>query len=358
MKKLKVVGMAFLISLALVFVLIAFQLSHSNKLAEESFRSLEESSCNKILNKNISLYIDDGTNKDKLDDFCGRTLTDEERSEQLSLALSSLSDGVNNSNIPSPFGESILADGAFMYFDADKNPINVSDTLVLARVFSDDEGKIKYYYTYKDDTLTENIHAVMDSYGEDYIYVNFYIDGAYIKGNEFIPTNVLYSYSGSEDINELYVTEKTDDEMKAAGYTYVKVESQFSLGSISSESSTDYVCAYILGVSDTSKTAVMGYMEKNKSKIDNVDGSYIFQKSKDGLFNTEYCSINKYVSADGQDSYYAVAYSKQNVFINMLRPGVLSNHPLWDFVKYPLEIIIAIVAAIVGSIIYIKKNNI
>ena len=52
------------------------------------------------------------------------------------------------------------------------------------------------------------------------------------------------------------------------------------------------------------------------------------------------------------------SFSDGGLFINMLRPGVLSDHPIWDFVKYPLEIIIAIVAAIVGSIIYIKKKNI
>ena len=353
MKKLKVVGIAFLISMTLCFVLIAFQIAHTNKLAEESFRSLEVASCNKILGNNYSRYIDDETSKDKMDGFVGRSLSDEERCEQLDLSLSSLSDGINNSNIPALSGDGYLADGAFMYFDADKNPVNASDTLVLQKVYSDDEGKIKYYYTFKDEALTEKIHSEMDQYGEDYTYVTFSVDGAYIKDNEFIPKSIV-----SNDNVNIYVAERSEDEMKADGYTYVEVNAQFNLGSISSTTSTDYGCLYILGPSDTSKAAIMDYMDSNKSKIDNVEGNSIFQKSKDGLFNTEYCSINKYTSADGTDAYYAIAYSKQNIFVNMLRPGVLSDHPIWDFIKYPFEIIIAIVAAIVGSVIYINKHKV
>ena len=110
------------------------------------------------------------------------------------------------------------------------------NTLMLVMKDADDTNA-EVFYTYQDPVFSEIMQGLLDKYGSDIGEVVFEINGAYIKGDEFIPKKIDYcriDRNGSiYDKNSIQTGAKDIDDMKADGYEYFGIEDRFLIGDIS-----------------------------------------------------------------------------------------------------------------------------
>ena len=355
MKEVKIYLITTLLCLLIGFLVIVMQISNEKKVLEEFFQNKQQGTAYKLLNNGVTTYSEDN---EKTQELCkqsfGRALSDEEMKMQMSAFLSQLSDGINTSNYSFEEGMDILiVEGAFAYYDKDKNCINLSNTLLLSDVYKVDDTNIRLYRTFSDDSLTEEMNKLLTEFHDNFDACQLRIDGAYIKDTGFVPDSISYC-TNTNEWTDIYNAPKSREDMEADGYTYKDIHDKFSIGRISdSEGGTSYAM-FIYGPMDKVSDEVHKLL--SESRVDDIEGNSVFQRNKVSLFVNELFGANRVSSEDGSDVYYSAVYEKRNVIVEIILYGATGNHLFRNAIIYFLELFGSMIIGAVAGNIYIKKK--
>ena len=361
----KIFAITFAISFAIAAIIISIQTSAYNKELELNFESLQERTCRSILKSGYEKYVlqNDADFADALASVKGYPLTDEDKQKQFRCFISNMNEGINSSKLE--YSGNVVVSDAHAYFDSEMNSIMNENTLMLivknTQSDSDDSKRARYYYTYQDDSLTEQMRDIFHKYGNRVGTVVFEVQGCYIKEDTFVPEKMLYYSMGeggsksSETV--LYTTAKSKDEMEKNGYQYCEIDDAFLIGDITDSSGADSYIMYCSEIDDERKTRVNELINEARNwKGGSVDGR-TFIKKKDGLFTSEFFSLAEFRPEGGDELYYAVTYEKKNSLFDLISNSTMGGHGLLYAGLIIIEILGAIVVAVVAAIIIIRVKN-
>ena len=361
MKKLKIILISFVVVLVMLIITISVEMTIFSKEMETNFQSLQERTCKSLFESGYKQYFTgddkDDTDEPNLEALYGGPLSDEERYDQFVSFITNMNDGVNNATIESEFFGGLLVTDVHMYLDSEMNSIKKDNTLMYARKNSESGSRIRVYYTYQDDALAEQIDTVKQTYGENINSIVFEVDNIYIKDHQFVPDKMYYYAEGNDsDKREITTTAKSEEEMKADGYTLYEIKDEFCLYDIADTISNEEFIIYSDWVdSERQKRVEELFAESQKTK-DSEDG-YVFLTKKDGLFVSEYFSAQKYEMGEAKDVYYAVTYEKKHIFFDMMSSGLTGGSGGKMLVVIAAEIFFSLVLWVVMSAVIISVTN-
>ncbi len=361
----KIFLLTFVISFAILAIVISIQTANYEKTLVKTFESLQEKTCRSIFETGYKRYVlqDDKDYTASLEKIKGAPLSEEEKYEQFKCFVTNLNEGINVADLIYS-GKTVVSD-VHVYYDSEMNSIMKENTLLLVRknldADSDSAKKTRAYYMYQDDSLTEQMQDLFHKSGERIGTLVFEVKGGYIRGEEFVPERLSY-YSVGEggslsNVTDLYTTAKSREEMEKDGFQYLDLYDAFNTGNISGDSDEDSFMVYCSEVNSEKKDRIKELIAECQNwKGGTVDGR-TFIKKKAGLFTYEYFSLTELRPEDTEELYYAVTYEKKNALFDILSYNSAGGNGLMYVGLIIIEIIVAIVLTIVAAVIIIRVKK-
>ncbi|MCR5544699.1 MAG: hypothetical protein K6F55_11200 [Eubacterium sp.] len=367
MKKGRVFLIAFLISFVVVSIVIAVEMSFRKKAMAEEFQQKNANYCLEWMNTGYAQYYQNEDYIKELESLKGGSLSEEERKEQFVYYLTNTSEHNNASTFTMVTSKNPLIGGGNLYYDSDMNLLNTEDVLFLVKEKNVNEKIIQYYYIFRDYDLSQKINKLSNENARAKFRIN--VADVYIKDDQFIPKTItadVFSTDGTgHHEEELYSHIVPKDEMISDGFSFEKLNCTFHIGDnssseknsvINSDDGTTSFVVYADGPDKFIKQRNEELIKQNRQKLESAQDGNIFKTFKNGS-NTEYFAMDTVESEDGKTKYYVVAYETCHFLVDSFLYYFVSKHPLFDFLLFPIEILLAIVLAIVGAIVYIKIRS-
>lgn len=345
---LKIYGIAFLIAFTIVTICISIELSILNKAVEVNYSSTQERISKSFLEKGYNKYIiENSENDDSFEQFC--------------CFITNFTEGLNNSEIKASEAGGLVVTDVFRYYDSDFNSLMKENTLMLIMNESDNDSSMRKYYTYQDDSLTEQMQNVFKEYEGKIDTVVFHVTDGYIKDHEFVPSKLTYYSVGqggslSKKI-DLYTTVKDKESMEKDGYSFYSIDDEFTIGQISDSLSSESFIIYCKEI-DSERMDRVNYLLKEAQKLKkHSSDNRIFIRKKPGLFTSEFFCLNEYSPDDGTGPYYAVCYQKKNILYDFLSYCTSSDYGLILVGLMFVEIFAGILLALLGAYIVQRRQK-
>ncbi len=356
---------AFILAFAVAAIVISIQNSRMNKILEGNFESLHERTCKSLIEHGYNRYVLQ-ENEDiaaAIETINGAPLTEEEKYEQFCCYITNVNAGVNSSDIDSPLVGGVAAADVHAYYDSEMNSIMKYNSLMLVRKLSNDQlssdskdaSKAMVYYTYQDESLTEQMNMIIKEYGNKIGKVVFHVRGGYIKDHEFVPAKLSFYSMGEGGVKskekELYTTAEDREAMEADGYSYYEIDDSFLIGDTKDDS--DSFVVYCGEIDSDRQSRVDELIAESKKLKGASEGGRLFVRKKAGVFTNEYFSIDEINLEGEEDVFYAVTYEKMNFLFDLMSYSLMGGHGLLYVVLIIAEIIGAVVLAVAGGSIYL-----
>ena len=276
--------------------------------------------------------------------------------KQMMCYTTKLVSGIDSSEVRTLIGTPAAID-IFAYYDEDMNDIMYGDTLMLVKKDSDNTNA-ELFYTYNDALFSEVMNGLRDKYGSDLGEFVFEINGAYIKGDEFIPKRIDYCRVGKggmiSDKSTISTGAKDREEMEAEGYEYFGIEDRFLIGDISD---TGNFVTYCYSIQPQNRERMEKMMDRAVSG-GNFDTT---EKGRNGLFTSEYLRVNKVEVKELGKCIYAVSYKYDNLLYDIAINKALGGRGLLFIELFIAEfagiMILSVAAALVVNKVKYRKTH-
>lgn len=363
-KALKIYGISLITALFVAVIIISIHLRFIRKTIEESFLSMQERTCVSILENGYKRYIsqtDEEMNKD-MEDIYGGPFSDDEKYDQFKCFISNLTEGLNNNTVETEDSDEPLVTDVYRYYDSEMNSLMKENTLLFIRKGGNEKNNARVYYTYEDEAFAEHMQKVINENIDNKSNLRFHIENVYLKEHEFVPAKVSYyivnDYGGKTEETEISTAAEAEELMKQWGYTTFEIDNEIALGDISSSTGDNDFVLYINKIDDERLGRVEQLIEESLKMKESSDDGRIFIKRKEGLLTSEMFTLKKITPEGGNDSFYAVTYEKKNVLFDLFSYGMMEKGGLIHVVLIVVELIGAIIIAlIVATVIYSKSKK-
>ena len=347
-KKTATIVKALILGLAFSLALIYFQLTQVKSGLEDYYKSMNNRLGQGAIQHGINIYIsdDEDVSDSELKKREGAIALNEGPFEdgykQMQCYTTKLVSGVNVSEIKSLSGRAAVRD-VFAYYDENMESIMTTDTLLLVKRDAK-ESHAEVFYTYKDADLTDRMNDLLETYGSVEIgKVVFCMEGAYIRGDSFIPEKLTYysiGQGGSKSETETIETKVRDREaMEADGFKYYDLKDEFRIGDISDAG--DYV-TYCYAIPDKTRAIIENKMNTaiSNGEIDTT----IYGKQR--LFTVEYFRVSEVEIPKLRKNVYAVSYKYDNVLYEIAIHGFAGGRGLLYLELFFLEFAIIMLLSV------------
>ncbi len=351
-KKIRNLIIASIIGIIISTALVLIQAAFVKKGVESNFVSINNKLGPGAAQHGVNIYISDRTDVpegDLVKREGAKKLNGgpfENGYKQMQCYLTKLVSGMNVSKINSLSGRTAAMDG-FGYYDENQESIMMVNTLMLVMKDADDTNA-EVFYTYQDPVFSEIMQGLLDKYGSDIGEVVFEINGAYIKGDEFIPKKIDYcriDRNGSiYDKNSIQTGAKDIDDMKADGYEYFGIEDRFLIGDISDNGNFVTYCYDIPAAQKNRMQEMLKDVVSNGQFNETIKG-------KNGIFTVEYLRVNKIDVQELGKSIYSVSYKYDNTLYEIVSYKFGGGRGLLYIELYFVEISAIMITAVVTVLI-------
>lgn len=355
-KTFKTYVLAIIIATFISIIIFSVYMSRVDKSSETFFNSMIAKTGHNMIKRGYDRYIvkSNEAHNEKLKEMKGSDITDDEMYKEFRCFVTELSDSINNNTEDMDKKAASSACSVFRYYDSEMNSLMQENTLMLVERESINDTKVRLYYTYQDESLTEQMENLRNKYGEKIGSVEFTVKDAYIKDLEFIPVEITYTSTNEDgsitETGEIYTTVRGEDLMKQDGYELYQIEDSFRIGESIGHTDSETFITYAAGLDEAKLKRVDKLLEESQKIGGNNDES-VFITKKTGFLEKENFVINK-LSDDEANTFYSVIYEKQGLIFRIFNYIVTENNGLIVTALLGVMILLVFAASIVGAAIY------
>lgn len=362
-KRMKTYGLAVLIAFLTTIIIFSIFVSRMYKSSEDTYHSMTERVCDKLINSTYKNYVlqDVEERNQLLEQTYGIPLTDEERYREFKCQLTNTSAGVSDGsgNISTDYG--IVANSIYRYYDSDMNSLIMDNTLLFVEKIGQENKKVSIYYTCQDESLAEQIRLIRGKYGSEDASLRFIVENIYIKGTEFVPAKITYSYldeNGNRSNEEALSTKiKTAKSMEEEGYRFVEVSGDFGIGdSISSKDMGGYF-NYAAEIDDIRMDRINELIDEAQKQNKNDAKETVFITKKPGGSGIEYFTLHKVTPENSNESFYALSYEKKSFGFLFVEYIIMGKHGLLGISLTVIAVLLSFAISLVSATIYLGKSK-
>ena len=345
-------------------ILLSEYMSFVRKVNEDFYNKNISKSCKNLINVAYKRHISEKNDKRNalLESLKGSPLTEEEKYKQFQYGVSDMMEAINNNPSGESSGKGMDLSSVFKCYDSDMNSIMQENTLLLVKKAKVKNAVTILYYDYQDDTLAEEMNAIIEKYGEDIKNVEFHIEDVYIKDLSFVPMRIYYVVK-DENGNESKETELISnidklDELKKDGYELFEINNTFDLDTSYFDHEEECYISYISKLSDEEQKRVDELFAEGM-RVKANDETYVFFSKRPNLYTNENVSIEYCNFEESEYSFYVMTYEKRGIVFELINYLVVQKGGLlYTIIQFPAIAVIFLVSLIVARKYIIRKSNI
>ena len=362
MKKIMLVYVISLVAaLTLSAVVVSIFISRTDKKREDFFVERQQPVAEKIIDRCFSntISVKSEEKKAKQEEMYGGPLSDEKRNKQFKTMLSSYASGLNCISEVTDTENTGKLYSTYYFYDSEMNSIMFENTLILVRTEKIEDKKVRILYSFQDDEFARKMRELRENVGDNYEYVGFHIDNAYIKDDTFVPAKMSYYAQDSNGKKskeyELYTNASDKEAMIYNGYQFCEVANDFTFGdSIVSDKDNAYFVTYIGEVDKKVKDRIDELLQEGQ-KTHPDEKNYIITK-RTGFYQNEIFSFNTYGTDDSEHIYHGVIYDYSNSAASLLDTVTIPGAGFGDLIFLFVGIIASFVIPLVLAVLYLKPK--
>lgn len=362
-KSVKTYGLAVLIAILATIIIFSIFVSIVNKSSENNYHSMTERVCGKLVDSSYKNYVLQDVEKRNqlLEETYGIPLTDEERYREFKCRLTNTSSGVNDGPVSFSTNNGVEVSSAYRFYDSDMNSLIMDNTLFFVKKLEQDDKKVTIYYTYQDDDLAEQIRLVRNKYGSDDASLRFNVENVFVKGTEFVPAKITYSYvdeNGNRSAEEALSTKvKTAKSMEEEGYELVEVSGDFEIGDGIGSKDPDGYFNYVAEIDDIRMDRINELIGEAQKLDRNNNKETVFITKKPGGSKIEYFTLHKVTPENSDESFYAVSYEKKSFDFLFVEYLAMNKFGFLGIGLTVIGILLSFAISLVSATIYLGKSK-
>ena len=362
-KSVKTYGLAVLIAILATIIIFSIFVSIVNKSSENNYHSMTERVCGKLVDSSYKNYVLQDVEKRNqlLEETYGIPLTDEERYREFKCRLTNTSSGVNDGPVSFSTNYGVEVSSAYRFYDSDMNSLIMDNTLFFVKKLEQDDKKVTIYYTYQDDDLAEQIRLVRNKYGSDDASLRFNVENVFVKGTEFVPAKITYSYvdeNGNRSAEEALSTKvKTAKSMEEEGYEFVEVSGDFEIGDGIGSKDPDGYFNYVAEIDDIRMDRINELIGEAQKLDRNNNKETVFITKKPGGSKIEYFTLHKVTPENSDESFYAVSYEKKSFDFLFVEYLAMNKFGFLGIGLTVIGILLSFAISLVSATIYLGKSK-
>lgn len=352
------IGVAILMAIIISLVVIYIEASIIKNNDADYYRNSHDRITVTMMEKADKIYGSDGSDLSDTEEgkrkaalsFTDGEFTDAEK--QVRCFYTRFMSGLNSSEVYSLGQDTKALHDLRLLLDENGESVMTDDTLILVRTAKSGDTTGEIYYTFQDDGLSNQMHAIVERKKNSIGDIVFHAKGAYLKGDEFVPEEVdYYNVATNSGPDYLYQLDKTKEEMEADGYTYYEVEETFARGGL--DHGDDFFVFY--SAPDKETMDRISELMKPVIEDDYQNGEGYFETNNKGPLRVEIFTVSKYDSPYTDKEYYLVSYENNNVLYETSVTGNFGPGVLPYFIFFAIEMCaLCLIAIVIASLINLK----